>query len=75
MMSRSVQCSTNLPTFPLLQNFVPALASIFTSVNDSELKESKIPLLFTEDNSTMDRWVEIEKEYIKKKLPDAQRNV
>ena len=44
-------------------------------MKDSELKTCKIPLLFTEDNSTVDRWVEIEKEYIKVKLPDAQGNV
>ena len=60
---------------PLLQNFVPALASIFTNVKDSKLKECKIPLLFTEDDSVVDRWVEIEKDYIKGKLPDSQGNV
>ena len=44
-------------------------------MKDSELKECKIPLLFTEDDSTVDRWVEIEREYIKGKLPDVQGNV
>ena len=58
-----------------MQNFVQALASIFTSVKDSELKECKIPLLFTKNNSAVDRWMEIKKEYIKGKLPDAQGNV
>ena len=45
------------------------------SVKDSELKECKIPLLFTQDDNVVDQWVEIEKEYIKGKLPDAQGNV
>ena len=45
------------------------------SVKDSELKECKIPLLFTEDDFAVERWVEIEKDYIKGKLPDAQGNV
>ena len=63
------------PCLLLLQNFVPALASIFTSVKDSELKECKIPLLFTEDDFAVERWVEIEKDYIKSKLPNAQENV
>ena len=44
-------------------------------MKDSELKKCKIPLLFTEDDNAVDRWVEIEKEYIKGKLPDAQGNV
>ena len=70
MLSRSLSCSTDSPFLPVLQNFVPALASIFTSV-----KECKIPLLFTEDDFVVERWVEIEKDYIKGKLPDAQRNV
>ena len=74
MLSRSVKCSTDSPSLPLLQNFVPALASIFTSVKDSELKECKIPLLFIEDDFAVERWVEI-KDYIKGKLPDAQGNV
>ena len=64
-----------MPSLPVLQNFVSALASIFTSVKDSELKECKIPLLFTEDNFAVERWVEIEKDYIKGKLSDAQGNV
>ena len=51
------------------------LASIFTSVKDSELKECKTPLLFTEDDFAVERWVEIEKDYIKGKLSDAQGNV
>ena len=75
MMSRFVYFCTDLPCLPLLQNFVPALASIFTNVKDSELKKCKIPFLFTEDNFAVDRWVEIEKHYIKGKLPDAQGNV
>ena len=75
MLSRSLWCSTDSLSHPVVQNFVPALASIFTSVKDSELKECKIPLLFTEDDYTVDRWVEIEKDYIKGKLPDAQGNV
>ena len=54
---------------------MPALASIFTTVKDSELKECKISLLFSEDDSIVDRWIEIEKDYIKGKLPDAQGNV
>ena len=44
-------------------------------MKDSELKECKIPLLFIEDDYTVNRWVEIEKDYIKGKLPDAQENV
>ena len=44
-------------------------------MKDFELKDYKIPLLFTKDNSAVDRWVEIEKDYIKGKLPDAQGNV
>ena len=44
-------------------------------MKDFELKECKIPLLFTEDDSAVDRWVEIDKDYIKGKLPDAQGNV
>ena len=44
-------------------------------MKDSELKECKITLLFTEDDSTVDWWVEIEKNYIKGKLPNAQGNV
>ena len=44
-------------------------------MKDSELKECKIPLVFTEDDFAMERWVEIEKDYIKGKLPDAQGNV
>ena len=75
MMSRSFQCATNLPPFTFMQDFVPTHTSIFTSVKDSELKECKISLLFTKDNSAIDRWVEIEKEYIKGKLLDAQGNV
>ena len=75
VLSRSLLCSTDSPSPPILQNFVPALASIFTSVKDSELKECKIPLLFTEDDFAVERWVEIEKDYIKGKLPDAQGNV
>ena len=75
MLSRSLWCSTDSTSLLDLQNFIPALASIFTSVNDSELKECKIPLLFTKDDSAVERWVEIEKDYIKGKLPDAQGNV
>ena len=75
MLSRSLWCSTDSLSHPIVQNFVPALASIFTSVKDSELKECKIPLLFIEDDYAVDRWVEIEKDYIKGKLPDAQGNV
>ena len=75
MLSRSLWCSTDSLSHPIVQNFVPALASIFMSVKDSELKECKIPLLFTEDDYAIDRWVEIEKDYIKCKLPDAQGNV
>ena len=44
-------------------------------MKDSELKECKILLLFTKDNSAVDQWVEIEKDYIKGKLPNAQGNV
>ena len=44
-------------------------------MKDSELKECKIPLLFTEDDSVVDRWIKIEKDYIKGKLSDAQVNV
>ena len=44
-------------------------------MKDFELKECKIPLLLIEDDSAVDRWVEIEKEYIKDKFPDAQGNV
>ena len=75
MLSRSLWCSTDLLSHPVVQNFVRALASIFTSVKDSELKECKIPFLFTEDDYAVDRWVEIEKDYIKGKLLDAQGNV
>ena len=75
MLSKSLLCSTDLPSLLVLQNFVPALTSIFTSVKDSELKECKIPLLFIEDNFAVKRWVEIEKDYIKGKLSDAQGNV
>ena len=50
MLSRSLWCSTDSLSHPVVQNFVPALASIFTSVKDSELKECKIPLLFIEDD-------------------------
>ena len=75
MLSRSLWCSTDLLSHLVVQNFVPALASIFTSVKDSELKECKIPLLFTEDDYAVDRWVETEKDYIKGKLLDAQGNV
>ena len=75
MMSISVYFYTDLPSLPLLQNLVPALASIFTSVKDSELKECKIPLLFTEDDFVVEQWIEIKKDYIKGKLPDAQGNV
>ena len=75
MLSRSLWCSTDTLSHPVVQNFVPSLASIFTSVKDSELKECKIPLLFTEDDYAVDRWVEIKKDYIKGKLPDAQGNV
>ena len=75
MLSRSFWCSTNSLSHPVVQNFVPTLASIFMSVKDFELKECKIPLLFTEDDYAVVRWVEIEKDYIKGKLPDAQGNV
>ena len=44
-------------------------------MKDSKLKECKIPLLFIEDDYAVDQWVEIEKDYIKGKLPDAQGNV
>ena len=44
-------------------------------MKDSELKECKISLLFTKDDSAVDHWVKIEKDYIKSKLPDAQGNV
>ena len=44
-------------------------------MKDSKLKECKIPLLFTEDNSAVDHWVDIEKDYIKGKLPDAEGNM
>ena len=75
MLSRFLWCSTDLFSLSVVQNFIPALASIFTSVKDSELKECKIPLLFIEDDYAVDRWVEIKKDYIKGKLPDAQGNV
>ena len=44
-------------------------------MKDFELKDYKILLLFIEDDSIVDRWVEIEKENIKRKLLDAQGNV
>jgi hypothetical protein len=75
MTTSSLESATNTSSVSRMQDFVPALASIFTNVKDSELKDCKIPLLFTEDDSAVDRWVEIEKEYIKGKLPDAQGNV
>ena len=75
MMNRFVQCASNSPPFTLMQNFVPALTSILTNVKDFEIKEYKIPLLFSEDDSAIDRWVEIEKGYIKGKLLDTQGNV
>ena len=75
MLSKSLWYCTDSLSLPVLQNFVPALASIFMSVKDSELKECKIPLLFTEDDYAVDRWVEIKKDYIKGNLPDAQGNV
>ena len=75
MLSRSLWCSTDSTTLLDLQNFVPAPASIFTSVKDSELKECKISLLFSKDDLAVERWVENEKDYIKGKLPDAQGNV
>ena len=71
MMSRSIQCATNLPPFTLMQNFILTLASIFTGTLSSR---SKILLLFTKDDSVVDRWVENE-EYIKGKLLDTQGNV
>ena len=58
-----------------MQDFVLALTLTFTNVKDSKLKDYKIPLLFTEDNSVVNQWVDIEKDYIKGKLPDAQGNV
>ena len=75
MTTSSLGSATNTFSVSRIQDFVPALASIFTNVKDSELKDCKIPLLFTEEDSAVDRWVEIEKEYIKGKLPDAQGNV
>ena len=75
MMTISFQSAINTPPVPHMQDFVPILASIFTNVKNSELKDCKILLLFTEDNSAADRWLEIEKEYIKENLPDAQGNV
>lgn len=75
MTTRSFQSATNTPAVLRMQDFIPALASIFTNVKDSELRDCKIPLLFIEDDSAVDRWVEIEKEYIKGKLPDAQGSV
>ena len=54
MMSISFQWATNLPPSTLMENFVPTLASIFTSVKDSKLKECKIFLLFTKDDSIVD---------------------
>ena len=50
-------------------------ASIFTNVKESELRDCKIPLLFIENDTAVDQWVEIEKQYMKGKLPDAQGNV
>ena len=75
MLSTSLFCCTDSPSLPVVQNFVPALASIFTIVKDSELKECKIPLLFTEADYAVERWMEIKKDYIKGKLSDAQGNV
>ena len=43
-------------------------------MKDSKLKDYQISLLFIEDNSTIDQRVEIEKNYIKGKLLDAQEN-
>ena len=58
-----------------MHDFDLALASIFTNVKDSKLKDYKILLLFIDNNSTVNQWVEIEKDYIKEKLSDAQGNV
>ena len=44
-------------------------------MEDFELKDYKIFLLFMEDNSSIDWWMEIEKDYIKEKLMNAQGNV
>ena len=71
MMSCSFQSTTNNDSVLLNQDFIPSLASIFTNVKDSELKDCKIPLLFIEDQSIVEQWVEIEKDYIKGKLPDV----
>ena len=44
-------------------------------MKDSKLKECKIPLLFTKDDSEVEWSVEIEKDYIKGKFSNAQGNV
>jgi hypothetical protein len=54
MTTSSLESATNTSSVSRMQDFVPALASIFTNVKDSELKDCKIPLLFTEDDSAVD---------------------
>ena len=53
MMSRSFPSATNTLPLPCMQDFVLALVSIFTNVKDSELKDYKISLLFTDNDSAI----------------------
>jgi hypothetical protein len=54
-----------------LQDFLPALASIFTNVKPTDLMETKIPLLFVDDNQLVQRWMHFEELYLKGELMDV----
>jgi len=58
------------------------ISTIFTSAKGIEGHETKIPLLFLEDDSNVEKWIKIEQEYLQyisagneDRLPDLVKGV
>jgi len=58
-----------------LQEFFPLISTIFTTVKGTEDHETKIPLLFLEDDRDVDKWIKIEREYLQYKLPSNEERL
>jgi len=53
------------------QAYYPVMSTIFTSVKGNNFPELRIPLVFLDNDSDVERWVKIEKRYLNYLLPDG----
>jgi hypothetical protein len=53
------------------QAFHPSLVTIFAGVRAGDISELRIPLVFMPEDADVQKWVDIEIEYLAGRLPDA----